>query len=114
MRVLVANQPRSYREVIARVLEQARPNVETLVSEPSAIVQTARALAPDLLLCSDVAHALASRVESWIELYPEGRDLAHVCVRGRQTTLEDPDLSELLAVVDAVAAAQGRRTAAAT
>jgi hypothetical protein len=114
MRVLVANEPRSYREAIARVLVQTRPHVETVTADAEVLAEAVRRFAPDLVVCSAIDEALAARLGAWIELYPEGHALARVCIDGRRSTLENPDLAEVLAVVDAAAASNGRAAAAAT
>ena len=113
MRVLVANQPRSYREAIARVLVQARPHLETITCDPALLAESVRLLAPDLVVCSAVDEELAERAGSWVELYPEGRALARISIHGRLSQVEDPDLAGMLSVVDAVASEPSRRAGSA-
>lgn len=52
MRILIANDPRVYREVIANALEKLRPLVEVHRAEPAQLEREARRVRPHLVLCS--------------------------------------------------------------
>jgi hypothetical protein len=44
--VLLANEPRAYRESIAQVFRQLRPNVEVVTAEPDELEDRVLSLAP--------------------------------------------------------------------
>jgi hypothetical protein len=107
IRVLVANEPRVYREVIADALSKLRPLVEVFPAEPEELEREAMRVRPHLILCSRklVATLLARTgpLLAWMVLYPEGEDRAEV---GGATSeraallLKGVALEDLLRVVD--------------
>jgi CheY-like chemotaxis protein len=60
VRVLVANEPRSYREAFAFAFRTLRPHVEAIVVEPEALEREALRLRPDLVVCDRVTPAVAA------------------------------------------------------
>ncbi len=52
MRVIIANEPRAYREVLAATIERLRPNVELVNVEPSGVDELILRLRPQLVICS--------------------------------------------------------------
>jgi hypothetical protein len=99
MRVVVALEPRSYREVIAHAIALARPRLQTTVLPQTALDEAVRRLSPDAVICSAVTPAVRA-VRAWIELYPGDQPLARTCVDGERGTVPDPDLRALLTVLD--------------
>ena len=106
MRVLLANDPRAYREVIADALPKLRPLVEVFPTEPEELEREAMRVRPHLILCSrKVEDSLARTGDllAWMVLYPDGQDRAEVggTASGRKTLLlEGVALDDLLSVVD--------------
>ena len=86
--VLVANEPRAYRETIALALRELRPDAEVVRRRP------------DLAVCSALSEVVETRVPAWVLLYPEGANLAVVSVRGERATSGGLGLADLAAVVD--------------
>jgi hypothetical protein len=78
--VLLANEPRAYRESIAQVFRLLRPNVEVMTAEPNDLVR--------------------ERVPVWVELYPEYGTRSVVGMGEERSTIEEIQLSDLLSVVD--------------
>lgn len=78
VRVLVANEPRSYREAFGRAFLALRPNVETIIVEPEILDWEAVRLTPDLVICDHVTPVVAATVRSWIELRVEDEALVAV------------------------------------
>jgi hypothetical protein len=99
-RVLVANEPRSYREVIADAVRGLRPLVEVIVVEPEDLDREVVTLGPDLVLCSGATAAVQTGAPAWIELYPGGETLARVHLNGRNSTVADIQLAGILSIVD--------------
>ncbi len=100
LRVMVANEPRSYREAIATTFQLLRPDVEVAIAEPEAIdAETAR-LTPHLAICSRLTASVKTAVLAWIELYPEHESIARICVGGEHSTIVGIELADLLSIVD--------------
>jgi hypothetical protein len=99
-RILVANEPRSYRDVVAIAIEELRPNAEVLVFEPVCLEALVTDLDADLVLCSRSPGSSRVGRPVWVELYPNGDTLARVHRNGKSFTLLDVELVDLLALID--------------
>jgi hypothetical protein len=99
---LIANELRSYREVIATAIRQLRPNVEVIVTEPNELDASVERLCPDLVVCSKATDRVRSGVHAWIELYPDNEAQSVVSIGGRHSTVETIQFSDLLSIVDQV------------
>ena len=102
LRVLLANEPRSYREAIAAVLRGTRPEASIFEADPSAINLEVAYHRPDLVICSRATSAVRVLVASWVELYSDHGPLSLVCVDGRLSEVEGMQLQALLSIVDRV------------
>ncbi|QIN77375.1 hypothetical protein GBA65_01335 [Rubrobacter marinus] len=111
-RVLLANAPRSYREVIASAVHDLRPNLDVFVAEPGEIEGKMESLAPDVVICSEVYPAVERGARAWIQLYPEGEQTAVVSVEGERVTLPNLEFFGLLSAVDRADAALRQGTGA--
>jgi hypothetical protein len=106
MRVLVANDPQVYREVIADALPKLRPLVEVFAAEPEELEREAERVRPHLVLCSrkvdDSLLARDGHLLAWMVLHPDGEDRAEVGDASERTTLllQGVALDDLLKVVD--------------
>lgn len=98
--MLVANEPRSYREVIADAVRGPRPRVEVIVVEPGDLDREVGTLGPDLVLCSGATAAVHTGAPAWIELYPGGETLARIHLDGRNSTIANIQLAGILSIVD--------------
>jgi hypothetical protein len=99
-RLLMANEPRAYREGIAAVIGQLRPTVEIETVEPSAMDDYIDRFSPDMVICSKATEALKDRVRVWVELYPENGALSVANIGGRRTEYTEIQLPDLLSIVD--------------
>ena len=104
LRVLLANEPRAYREAIAAVLGDLRPGFEVRVAEPGDLEDGVFGFGPDVAVCSWVTGVVEERVPVWVELYPGHAAHALVSERGRRTEFAQIELSDLLSIVDREAA----------
>jgi hypothetical protein len=95
--VLLANEPRAYRESIAQVFRQLRPNLEVITEE---LEDRVLRLAPEMVIFSEATGVVRERVPVWVELYPGYGPESVVGVRGERSTVEEMQLSDLLLVVD--------------
>ena len=100
-RVLLANEPLSYRDALVAVLGSLRPLAEVWAVEAAALERETRRLAPHLVVCSRLVPAVEEvGVAAWVELYPDHGALSRVCVRGEHRTVGDMQLRDLLCLVD--------------
>jgi hypothetical protein len=102
-RILVANEPRSYREVIAGTLQVLRPHLEVIVVEPEDLDRDVVRLAPNLVLCSRLSEAVEIHALAWVVLYPNGETRAVISIAGQCDTVSaDLPFPRLLSVIDEV------------
>ena len=103
LRVLLANEPRSYRESIAAVFRQLRPGLQVKVVEPDALESSVACFDPDVAICSRVTGAVIERVPVWVELYPEQAARSVASEGGRRTEFAEIQLGDLLGILDRAA-----------
>ena len=99
-RILMANEPRAYREGIAAVMSQLRPAVEVETVEPEALDDSIERHVPDMVICSKATETLKSRVRVWVELYPENGAVSVANIGGRRVEYTEIQLPDLLSIVD--------------
>ena len=100
MRVLMAIEPRSYREVIGEAIQGLRPHLEVVIVEPDALEQEMARLDPGLVICSRPEITSANGRPAWIEFRPYAQPAARIHVGGRRFELKEVELEDLLSVVD--------------
>lgn len=101
-RVLLANEPRSYRQAIAGALQALRPDVEFEEIEPETLDAEVGRSAPQLVICSHVTPAVQAAASSWVELYTDYGSISSVSIRLERSTVEGIEISDLLQIVDRV------------
>ena len=100
MRVLMAIEPRSYREVIGEAIRGLRPHLEVTVVEPDVLEPEMARLEPELVICSRPNLAATNGRPAWIEFHPYAQPAARIFVGDRRFELEEVELEDLLSVVD--------------
>jgi hypothetical protein len=90
-----------YREVLALLLYQKRPDAEVLISPPETLDGEVRRFNPHLVVCSegavpDIPPGVLCRVEI---MYSDGLD-ARIGLDGQVAEAKDLSIEDLLAVVD--------------
>ena len=103
VRVLIANEPSIYREVISSALEELRPDVEVFTAEPDDLDEEFLRLLPDLVVCSHTTKRVETDAPAWVELYPDGA--SHAVVRnfdGSRRTLSRIGFDNLLSILDSI------------
>jgi hypothetical protein len=68
MRIVVANEPRAYREVLGAALGVLRPQATILVSEPGQLEEVIERFTPHLVVCS---HLVTGMPLAWVVLDPD-------------------------------------------
>ena len=100
MVVLVAIEPRSYRQVIGQTIQALRPHVEVVVLDPDTLEAGVARLDPDLVFANRPDNSAPTGRPAWVEFRPYEEPPARVCLAGRAWELEDVELSDLLSIVD--------------
>ena len=106
IQVIVANEPRVYREAIAAALQEMRPAIATIAVDPADLAAGINHYHPDLTICSQLIAAVEAEVPAWVLLYPECDDCAVMSVAGQQQMTDHLTLADLIAVVDRTAHAR--------
>jgi len=110
MRILVANEPRSYREAFTRVFQTLRPHVESIAVDPNALDREALRLRPDLVVCRRVTPTVETVARCWLELRVEGEMLVSAGKPRMSSGGGEVDLAYLLSFIDRSEEASGRRS----
>ena len=100
VRVLLANEPCSYREVVAGALRLVRPGLDVFAVDPDDVDDAIRRSAPHLVVCSRLSPAVQTGPLAWVLLYPEGQRRAVLSLAGRRTTTGTVEFAWLLDAVD--------------
>jgi hypothetical protein len=100
MRVVLANEPAMYREVISTVLKDLRPRVEVFTAKPEDLNREFSRLLPQLVVCSRLTELVERNAAAWIELYPDGSSHTLVALGDKRATFADMDFDTLLAILD--------------
>jgi hypothetical protein len=104
MKLVVAIEPRSYRQVIGEVIRSIRPRVEVTILEPGTLGAGVRRLAPELVFADRPdtfgPEGGPTRRSAWVEFHPYEHPPARVCLAGRTWEAEEVELSDLLSIVD--------------
>jgi hypothetical protein len=102
MRVLVANEPTIYREVISAAFRALRPCIQVFTAEPEELDREFSRLQRQLVVCSRLTRRVELDAPAWVVLYPQGASHAVVGhLDGRRTTLASIDFDTFLSVLDA-------------
>ncbi len=104
MRIVVANAPRLYQQLVVALLAARRPQHAVLTRAPGRLDAALPRLAPDLVICSQLTTVVQTHAPAWLLLYPGGVDLGVFQAAGRRTILDAVTAADLLACVDRAAA----------
>jgi len=75
VRVLVAVEPLMYREAIAHILLQGRPQVEVRTAGPEDLAQEVESFLPHLVVCNVLSEKIKGTASSWVQiLYEDSLD----------------------------------------
>ena len=103
IRVLVANEPRSYREVLAVVLSELRRRADVITVDPADLDLAVACHHPHLVVCSRLTAGVQAGAVAWALLYPNGASCAELSLAGERTSMSSIDLGGLLSLFDAAA-----------
>jgi hypothetical protein len=104
--IIMANEPRAYREAIAATFRALRPGLAIAAVEPDELDGHLARLDGGLrwlVVHSRCGATMPAAVVAWALLYPGGEGHATVSGGGRQATIADVQLDDLLALLDRAA-----------
>lgn len=99
-RILIANEPYAYRDVLASVLRTLRPDIVICDPDSGDLCAEVERCAPHLVICSREACIPKSPERAWILLNPDGTGLAVLAVRKVVEEVQDIDFDGLLRLID--------------
>lgn len=100
MSVVLANEPRAYRETIAVALGMLSPQATVYVVEPDNLDDFVIEHKPQVVLCSELTDAVKTHVPTWAVLYPDGTENAVVQIEGRPVTMPNIELNGIVRLID--------------
>ncbi|CAN5129545.1 hypothetical protein BH23CHL1_BH23CHL1_27110 [soil metagenome] len=101
LRILVANEPQSYRDVLSSALHVLLPEYEVRAALPAELDREVDRFQAHVVICSRLSEAVRAVACAWVLLYPGGQAHAVVSIDGREQEVSDIELAGLLSVIDA-------------
>ena len=102
--VLITVEPRMYREALALVVQQKRPEAEVMLVPESVLDGQMERFAPHVLVCNDgdgaVPEEMLKSVVCRVDVLYTDSMAVRVSVGDRSFTIEDANLEDLLLLVD--------------
>ena len=102
VRILVANEPRLYREAFASVFRMSRPYVEVIAAEHEEIDNQVSRFHPDLVICEHVTPTVQRVARSWIAVRVENDEFIATSNSSALSTRTNAELNDFLSVIDDV------------
>ncbi len=99
-RIVLANEPRAYRDVMAAAFRSLRPEMEIVTVEPDDLGSYLAEAEPAVVVYSRQGDGMPPRVFAWVLLYPDGENRATVSVAREETSYADMEFDQLLGVLD--------------
>jgi hypothetical protein len=72
LRIIIANEPRAYREALVEVLKEMRPRDAVVSVEPGDVEHALHQLPGALVVCSEVSTAVVELAGAWVRLGEDG------------------------------------------
>jgi hypothetical protein len=102
MRVLIAYEERYhlYGDAVEDFLRHQRPHISVMQVPLEDLKDQLERFVPHLVVCSKSNTVPSGGVAAWIELSPEPSEPSKFCIDGEHSGASNPELAELLKVVD--------------
>ena len=97
--VLLANEPRAYRETIAVALGMLCPDKIVMVAEPDRLDEFIDEHHPHVVLCSHLTKTVEEQVPTWAVLYPDGSGETIVQIDGRRMKIPEIQLNGIVRLI---------------
>src|SRR4051794_27546139 len=94
--IVVANEPRAYREALLHAFRTHYPWAAVVAVEPAWLEDALAEYRPLVVVSSHAAEGAAAPPPVWITLYPDGEDHALVAIAGVRRVLHSVELADLL------------------
>lgn len=98
--VLLANEPCTYRSLLAAELPLLRPDLRILEVDPVELDSAVTHLRPAVVVCSRVLEQVLDLEFAILLLYPNGEDTLIRQVDGIDQAMASPRLSDVLGAID--------------
>ena len=98
--VLLANEPGTYRSLLATELPRLRPNLRVVEVNPADLDLAVIYHRPAVVICSRELEKVRGTEFVILVLYPNGADKLIRPVNGTHQEMESPRLSDLLSALD--------------
>lgn len=102
MKVVLANNPRSYRESLMSVFQRLQPEVSFVMVDPGEVARAVQEQTPQLVVCSELNTAIETYARGWIVLPADGQSAAVMNITGELNLVANLDLAGLVDVIDHV------------
>lgn len=101
MKLLVAIEPRSYREAIGTFFRDVRQSLDVSIVDPNALHAEVERSAPDLVFSSVPNISPTDRWPAWVEFRAHRYGHSVTCyLNSEYSRIEDTDLGDLLSIID--------------
>ncbi len=100
VRILIGNEPRAYREVLAAALQELRPTARVELVEPASLDAEVTVRRPALVVCSQLTPAIRRNALAWILLYPDGEGRGTFGAGELERDLPGVDFDALVEAID--------------
>lgn len=97
--ILLANEPRAYRETMAVAIGMLCPDKTVIVAEPERLDEFIIEHLPDVVLCSHLTATLESNVATWAVLYPDGSGETVIQIDGQRQTILEIQLNGIVRLI---------------
>ncbi len=104
LRVLIAYEAnfRAYGDSLERSIRGLRPRVQTAVADLEVLGAAVEGIDPHLVVSNLPNTVDPGGRAAWYKLSHEPEDPSEICLDARRSVSENPDLGELLAIIDGV------------
>ncbi|HWV23809.1 MAG TPA: hypothetical protein VNZ58_06445 [Thermomicrobiales bacterium] len=97
--VLLANEPRVYRETIAVAIGMLCPDKTIIVADPDKMDEFILEHHPHVVLSSRLTEILETQVSTWAVLYPDGAGETIVQRFGKRCTVQSIELTGIVNLI---------------
>ena len=105
MRILIANTPLMYREILAMAIRRHDPDFEVMIADPATMDGEAERFGPHTLIRDDDGTEVRApdSVVCWVGIMTEDNVKARISIDGKVSEIHEVSLYELLDALDEAA-----------
>ncbi len=100
MTVLIAIEPRAYRQTIGYTVQALRPSYVVEVVDPDRLRAEVARRIPEVVLCSLSRTGMSDGGPTWVDFRPYAGPAGSISVDGEDLGLEAVELADLLSILD--------------